>query len=179
MAGPSRRPGNRRAGLPGQPSRPRTATGQQRRTLVEAPAQSSGDGSARPRTSLTGRAAVLALVLVALAISYAYPLRAWYDQHQARSELQAESDRLEEDVAELEEELRLWDDPAYVRSEARDRLGYKMPGETAYMVVEEAEEPAAPEIGPDGLPVEPEGPWYSRLWTSVRSADAGPAESEQ
>ncbi len=179
MAGRSRRPGNRRAGLPGHPSRPRTATGQQRRTSVEAPAHSSGGGSGRPRVSLTGRAAVLALVLVALAISYAYPLRAWYDQHRARSELQAEGDRLEEQVDELEDELRLWDDPAYVRAQARDRLGYKMPGETAYMVVEDAEEPVVPEIGPDGLPVKPEGPWYSRLWTSVRSADAEPAESEQ
>ncbi len=179
MAGPSRRPGNRRVGAPGKPARSRSSTGQQRRTAVEAPGPSADGGADRPRVSLTGRAAVLALVLVALAISFAYPLRAWYDQHQARSELQAEGERLEAEVAELEEQLQLWDDPAYVRAQARERLGYKMPDETAYVVVEEAEEPAEPEIGPDGLPVRPEGPWYSRLWNSVKSADAEPSEDER
>lgn len=179
MGGPSRRPGNRRAGLPGQPARPRSATGQQRRTAVEAPAQPPADRPDRPRVSLTGRAAVLALVLVVLAISFAYPLRTWYDQHQARSELEAEGERLEAEVDELEEELRRWDDPAYVRAQARERFGYKMPDETAYVVVEDAEELEEPEIGPDGLPVRAEGPWYSRLWASVASSDTEPSGDDR
>jgi hypothetical protein len=130
----------------------------------------SADAPAPRRASLTGRAAVLALVLGVLAVSYAYPLRAWYDQHRERAELRAEAERLEAEVGELETQLRLWDDPAYVEAQARERLGYVLPGEIGYVVVDETGEPET-ELGPDGLPVLIEGEWYSRLWTSIEAAD--------
>ena len=49
---------------------------------------------------------MLALVLGVLAVSYAYPLRAWYDQHSRRSALEQESAELSASVHELETELR-------------------------------------------------------------------------
>ncbi|HEX6195229.1 MAG TPA: septum formation initiator family protein [Jiangellaceae bacterium] len=109
-----------------------------------------------------------------LAVSYAYPLRAWYDQHQEREALREETERLEENVEDLEAELRLWDDPEYVRAQARERLAYVMPGEVGFIVAAEPE--PEPEMGPDGLPVAPDATWYDRLWTSVRAAD-DPSES--
>lgn len=121
---------------------------------------------------------MLAIVLGVLAVSYAYPLRAWYDQHQERSALSDETEQLEAELAELEAELERWDDPTYVQAQARDRLGYVLPGEVGYVVVDDSEEPE-PWIGPDGLPVLVEGPWYSRLWTSVESADAVPLGDDQ
>lgn len=108
-----------------------------------------------------------------LAVSYAYPLRAWYDQGREQSALRAETERLAESVDELEAELRLWDDPEYVRAQARDRLGYVMPGEIGYIVIDEAGA-EVPEIGPDGLPVEVGAEWHTRLWNSVLAADAVP-----
>ena len=47
-------------------------------TCVDRPDRSTRTSG---RGSFTSRAAVLALVLGVLAVSYAYPLRAWYDQH--------------------------------------------------------------------------------------------------
>jgi hypothetical protein len=120
---------------------------------------------------------VLALVLGVLAVSYAYPLRAWYDQHRERAELRAEAERLEAEVGELETQLRLWDDPAYVEAQARERLGYVLPGEIGYVVVDDTGEPET-ELGPDGLPVLIEGEWYSRLWTSIEAADGAQPESD-
>jgi hypothetical protein len=107
-------------------------------------------------------------------VSYAYPLRAWYDQHQERSALRAEAQRLERSVDRLETELRLWDDPEYVRAQARERLGYVMPGEVGYIVADDSEA-HVPEIGPDGLPVEVGAAWHTRLWNSIQAADAAPA----
>jgi cell division protein FtsB len=124
----------------------------------------------RGRVSLTGRAAVLALVLGVLAVSYAYPLRAWYDQHTRRSALEQEAAELQASVDDLETELRLWDDPAYVAARARERLNFVMPGEVGYIVVEE-DGTTLPETTPEGIPVTAEGPWYSRLWASVEAAD--------
>jgi hypothetical protein len=101
-------------------------------------------------------------------------LRAWYDQHQERAALRAEAARLESSVERLETELRLWDDPEFVRAQARQRLGFVMPGEIGYIVANEGAE--APEIGPDGLPVEVGAAWHTRLWNSVRAADEAPPE---
>lgn len=182
MAGSSRGPGTRRSGGP-RPARPRPGSGRPRsaeparrgRAGADAGASRGGHPDAAPprRASLTGRAAVLALVLGVLAVSYAYPLRAWYDQHGERAELRAEAERLEAEVAVLETQLRLWDDPAYVQAQARERLGYVLPGEVGYVVVDETGEPET-ELGPDGLPVDIEGEWYSRLWTSIEAADGPP-----
>ena len=133
----------------------------------------------RGRISLTSRAAVLALVLGVLAVSYAYPLRAWYDQHTRRSALEQEAAQLEASVDQLETELRLWDDPAYVAAKARERLNFVMPGEVGYIVVDE-EGTTLPEVTPEGVPLTAEGPWYSRLWASVEAADAvAPPESSR
>lgn len=111
-------------------------------------------------------------------MSYAYPLRAWYDQHTERSALKEEAEQLRESVDDLEAELRRWEDPAYVRAQARERLGYVMPGEVGYTVVHDPPEPE-PEIGADGLPLDVEGPWYSRLWASLEVADRPAAAEDQ
>ncbi|PSL04805.1 cell division protein FtsB [Haloactinopolyspora alba] len=125
------------------------------------------------RPSVTGRAAVLALVLAVLLVSYAYPLRTWFEQHGERAELEREAAQLESSVERLERELRLWEDPAYVEAMARQRLNFVMPDEQGYVVVAdpEAEESAVDE---DGLPPAGEGEWYERLWTSVEVADTPP-----
>jgi hypothetical protein len=36
----------------------------------------------------------------------------------------------------MEVERRRWEDPAYIRSQARDRLYYVMPGEVSYLVMD-------------------------------------------
>lgn len=181
MAGASRGPGSRRSGGPRSARPQRTSArprqgGESANRSGASAGRRAGDGPAR-RGSLTGRAAVLALVLGVLAVSYAYPLRAWYDQHRERTELRAEAERLEEEVAALETQLRLWDDPTYVQAQARQRLGYVLPGEIGYVVVDETGEPEA-ELGPDGLPVLIEGEWYSRLWTSIQAADGVQPEAD-
>ncbi|RIQ21383.1 FtsB family cell division protein, partial [Jiangella rhizosphaerae] len=129
------------------------------------------------RPSVTGRAAVLALVLAVLLVSYAYPLRAWFDQHRERVELQREQDELTASVEQLEQELRLWEDPAYVAAQARERLGFVLPGEQSYIVLPDenaADETSAAEAG--GLPPSGQGTWYERLWASVTFADSPPPE---
>jgi cell division protein FtsB len=121
---------------------------------------------------------VLALVLGVLAVSYAYPLRAWYDQHTRRSALEQESAELRTSIDDLETELRLWDDPIYVRAQARERLGFVLPGEVGYVVVDE-NETTQPVTTTEGIPVTADGPWYSRLWASLEAADVPPADEAE
>jgi cell division protein FtsB len=89
----------------------------------------------RRRTTLTGRAAVLALVVCALALSLAYPIQRFVEQQQQISELRAKVADRTGRVSALEEEQARWRDPAFVRQEARRRLHFVLPGETGYVVI--------------------------------------------
>lgn len=111
-------------------------------------------------------------MLAVLLVSYAYPVRTWFEQRAQRAALEEESEQLRAEVQRLEAELRLWDDPAYVEAQARDRLGFVMPGEQGYVIVPDDESEAAPDVGADGLPPAGDGDWYERLWASLEAADA-------
>lgn len=137
-----------------------------------------GDDSAPPEdpavarawTNLTGRAAVLALVVCLLAISLAYPLREYLAQRGDIGTIRARVAQQEKSVADLRSDQQRWQDPAYVERQARERLHFVMPGETSYVVLEPDEAPA-----PDGVvasaprPVA-HSPWFTDLWRTVEVA---------
>ena len=109
-------------------------------------------GAERPRSRLTGRAAVLVLVLAVLTVSYASSLRAYLQQRAHINDLKSQIAEHEANIDALETEKERWDDPAYVAQQARERLGYVMPGEKTYLVLDEDGkplEPAAELAGPE------------------------------
>lgn len=167
----SRRPGGR-TGPGRRPGAPRGA----RPAAVPSVEQTRPD-SQRPRSRLTGRAAVLVLVLAVLTVSYASSLRAYLQQRAHINDLKTAIAQHQADIDTLEAEKARWDDPAYVRAQARERLGYVMPGEKSYIV-----------LGEDGKPLEPASelqdpatvisttptPWWSDGWASVELAGNPP-----
>ena len=127
----------------------------------------------RRRSNLTGRAAMLAVVVCMLAISLAYPLREYLAQRGDLSDYRTRVAEQRDRVAALEEARDRWKDRAYVEAQARERLRYVMPGETAYVVLE-ADEAPAPDGVIDQAPAEAErSPWFSDLWRSVEAAGKG------
>jgi hypothetical protein len=91
-----------------------------------------------------------------------------------RAQINALQSQLKSDNAALEaarKELTLWQDPDYVKSQARERLHFVMPGERQYIVTGEEEDidPSATTAKVvDGLP---EGqPWYIRMIASISEA---------
>ena len=130
-----------------------------------------GDPAApRAWSNLTGRAAVLALVVCVLAISLAYPLREYLAQRGDIGGMRSRVAEQEKSVADLRAQQKRWQDPAYVERQARQRLHFVMPGETSYVVLEPDEAPA-----PDGVvasaprPVT-HSPWFTDLWRTVEVA---------
>jgi cell division protein FtsB len=127
----------------------------------------------RGPAGLTTRAAVLGLVLCALVVSAALPLREYLSQRADIRNLEQSQEVQRARVAALEEQKARLADPDYVAALARDRLQFVRPGEVAYVVVA----PSAPPVTPAdakraaSAPAGPEAPWYSQLWGSVRSAD--------
>lgn len=114
---------------------------------------------------LTSRAAILALVVCVIALSLAYPLREYIMQRSQIAQLQDERARMEESVRDLEERQEELSQDEYVEREARDRLHYQYPDETAYIVVRPD---AAAEAEAE---TEPDEPWFATLWRSVEEAD--------
>lgn len=103
-----------------------------------------------------------------LVVSYAYPLRTWLEQRERISELQAEQASLTAEVDRLRADIERWDDPAYVRTQARERLSFVLPGEISYIVFDPAEEAAAAQASGDPGGQSPAGsPWWARLWSAV------------
>ena len=84
--------------------------------------------------SSTRRAAVLALVVCALALTVVVPLRNYVAQRQELAAVTAQQQALAAEVDELNRERARLSDPAEIAAEARSRLGYVRPGEVLYIV---------------------------------------------
>ncbi|WP_236700363.1 FtsB family cell division protein [Allosalinactinospora lopnorensis] len=128
----------------------------------------------RARPALTSRAAILALVMCAIALSLAYPVREYILQRSEIAKLQEERERTEQNVDELQQRHDELRDPSHIEREARTRLHYQYPGERAYVVISEDEQQTE-----QGESSEADGPWFTRLWKSVQEADEPVTEDEE
>jgi len=122
----------------------------------------------RPK-AFTGRATVLIVVLVALALAYTYPVRVYLAQESQIAQMQAAQAKQEDDIRGLEEEVEKWKDPEYVRIQARDRLFYVRPGEVPLLVLND---PAGAARDAAGTTASAPDRWYDTLWGSVAAANA-------
>ncbi|UGQ09342.1 septum formation initiator family protein [Yinghuangia sp. ASG 101] len=127
-----------------------------------------GGPKGRPNR-LTGRAGVLVLVVSVLAIALVVPVRQYLDQRRDRDGLRVETERRRDEVERLREELERWQDPAFIRQQARGQLHYVNPGDTAYSVI------PPPPVAPSPGESPKDGSWTGELWTTVQDADAAPA----
>lgn len=117
--------------------------------------------------SSTRRAAVLALVVCAIALTVTVPLRNYVAQQQELAAVTEQQRVLAAEVEALAAERARLTDPAVVEAEARSRLGYAQPGETPYVV----QFPRSPGGAEAQNPFRDE-PWYQRLWRDVREGPA-------
>ncbi|MFF7291891.1 septum formation initiator family protein [Microbacterium sp. NPDC008134] len=78
---------------------------------------------------------VIMLSLVVLGAWVLVPtLGTFIDQRQKIAALEASVQVSEEQIAELEQERERWDDPAYITTQARERLYYVKPGEVVFLI---------------------------------------------
>jgi cell division protein FtsB len=174
MTAPAGRPGQS-VGGPGEPVGGPGEPGGRPGEPVGGPGQSGGrpgEPGAGPRLSppersrLTTRAAVLAVVLCAIALSLAYPVREYIAQRRQISQLEAQRQGIAVKLGRLEQQQQELSSNAYVEQQAESRLHMCLPSQTCYVIINRQPPPgkaaAAPAVGT---------PWYERLWTSVQQAD--------
>jgi len=119
----------------------------------------------------SGRTFAIAAIFFALALFLAPPIKNYFTQ---RAQISALQSQLSSDYAALEEarkELTLWQDPEYVKSQARERLHFVMPGERQYIVTGGSESENSGDNSVNVVENLPEGqPWYTRMIASITEA---------
>lgn len=181
--GPSRRSGPAGRGGPAA-GRPAAGSGGRAETRAGAgrgegsrPALARRGGGAAERTPapvprrFTGRATVLCVVLAALALGYAYPVRVYLSQQAEIHRMESGQAAQRQHIDELTAEVAKWHDDAYVASQARSRLYMFYPGEIPLVVLwDDANAGRTPRVA--AKPTTPEsGPWYGKLWSSIEVAN--------
>jgi len=134
------------------------------------PAQAAAMVAAARSTRLTGRAALLAVVICAIALSLAYPVREYIAQRQQIDQLLAQQQTLSEQVKALQQQDVELSQTWYIEQQAREQLHMCFPGEQCYEVI--SGQPAQTTAKAQHAPADP---WYAKLWQSVQKADAQPS----
>jgi hypothetical protein len=125
---------------------------------------------------------VLVLVLSVLTISYASSLKAYFQQHSQIQSLRAQIASSQTSIHELESEKQRWQDPAYVKEQARARFGYLMPGETSYVVIGADGKPLAAQAtlsDPRTTTTTTPTAWWTAEWKSVELAGNPPTAAKR
>jgi cell division protein FtsL len=124
--------------------------------------------AANPRaTRLTSRAALLAVVICAIVLSLAYPVREYLAQRQQIGQLVAQQEQMLAQVKDLQAEQARLSDRSYIEQLARQELDMCFPGAQCY-IVEGGRSLTSGTAAPRSGPV----PWYTKLWRSVEQADS-------
>ncbi|CRZ18447.1 FtsB family cell division protein [Mycolicibacterium neworleansense] len=189
---PASRPG--KPGKAGESNRPR-ASQPRRRTAESRPAQAEpvadekvtkaiavqaqyqAELQSEQRFGSTARrAAILAAVVCVLTLTIAGPVRTFFAQRTEMKQLKVSEQQLRAQIAELEQQKVKLADPVYIAAQARERLGFVMPGDTPYQVqlppgAIESGEPESPVL--PGSTVPAGQPWYTSLWHTIADEPHG------
>lgn len=125
----------------------------------------TGRPEAFPRPKFTSRAAVLVVVICAIGLSLAYPIREYVAERRQIDQLQAENAQLAARVARLRSEEQAATSPAAIENLARENLHMCFPSQICYEVQVPARRAGKARFS------QPAAPWYGTLWASVRGAD--------
>ncbi|AYG02626.1 FtsB family cell division protein [Gryllotalpicola protaetiae] len=107
-------------------------------------------------------------VIVLAVLVLAPTIRMYTQQQQQISKLQASNDEQKARIGKLDTQIKDWDDPDYIKAQARDRLLYVMPGETSYLIIDDL--PPAPASAPKKVSTKVQqqgGDWSSTLLRSM------------
>ncbi|WP_236082153.1 FtsB family cell division protein [Acidipropionibacterium jensenii] len=128
------------------------------------------------RLGLTSRAFILAAAVVLVFVMITPSLGVYFKQRSQLADLTAQQAQQTRTIAQLQDELKRWDDPDYVRTQARSQLGWVVPGETGYRVIGKNGKVlgAGAELDASGDTTGPAqtSQWWQKMVGSVRTADS-------
>ena len=119
------------------------------------------------RRRRSGRALALSAILFFLALTLAPPIKHYFTQRAQISALKSQVASNNQALEQARKELLMWRDPEYIKSQARERLHFVLPGERQYIVTD-SEGQYTQESGTTVASKIPDGqPWYARMIASI------------
>ena len=109
-----------------------------------------------------------------LTLTIAGPVRTYFAQRTEMKQLKATEAQLRTQIADLEEQKVKLADPVFIAAQARERLGFVMPGDIPYQVqlpAERRRRRARPAAQP--ATAKRDEPWYTSLWHTIADAPHG------
>ncbi len=137
-----------------------------------APGAAKRTRAPQPRR-LTGRATIFCMLLIGLLLAYAYPVRIYLSQQAEIDALERRQAAQRAHINDLAGQLEKWNDDEYIKAQARGRLLFVLPGEKPMLVIDPQQAPGGSDAGTTGNQGGKSGPWYGKLWSSIRTADQG------
>lgn len=121
------------------------------------------------------RAAILAAMVCVLTLTIAGPVRTFFAQRTEMKQQIALEAVLRQQISDLQRQKASLADPAHIKAQARERLGFVMPGEIPYQVQLPPTAQLPGEPGEQPLTAAASGPWYAALWHTIADVPHGPA----
>ncbi len=118
----------------------------------------------------SGRSLALLVILFFLALILAPPVKHYFTQRAQINALQSQMDANSVALAKARQELTLWQDPQYIKSQARERLHFVLPGERQYIVPESAKQSSGSDTRKVADNIPHGQPWYTRLIVTITEA---------
>lgn len=110
---------------------------------------------------------ILIAVLILVLLAIAAPLRNFYEGRAEIARANESIARLEAQKKALEDDIAMYDDDAFIKQEARRRLGVMEEGETAWRIIDpRMTAPEAITTGKDDIP--DTRTWPQVMWDSLR-----------
>jgi cell division protein FtsB len=128
---------------------------------------SSSRRASSRRTRGKARPLALIAIIFIFTLTLAPPIKNYFTQ---RAQISALKSQVATDRTALEQaraELSTWQDPNYVKSQARERLHFVMPGERQYIVTGSEITQAEPQTTQVAKQLPEGAPWYTKLIASV------------
>lgn len=122
------------------------------------------------KRGVTARFIAISVVIFIIALTIAPPAQRFFTQRAQINAVQAEIENRKARLAEAEIELQKWRDPNFVKSQARERLHFVLPGERQYIVVgvETTQSAADKQRTPVATKQFGSAPWYTKLISSIQ-----------
>jgi cell division protein FtsB len=135
------------------------------------PATAQDDTQPVPAKAFSGRMLAFAVVMIAITIMLAPTVKIFFDKRAELAALSADIAARQAEQDGLRQQISRWQDPNYVKQQARDRINMVMPGESGYWVFG-SDLPAGTSSSLTATAAQDPAdlPWVDSLWESIRRA---------
>jgi cell division protein FtsB len=119
------------------------------------------------RRRASNRLLAFSAILFFLALAIAPPVKHYFTQRAQISALKSQLSADQTALQKARQELLLWQDPDYIKSQARERLHFVMPGERQYIVTDNSSTNTNDGTTKIASALTDGQPWYARLIASI------------